>query len=445
VSDGTLAVIVMAGGLGTRMRSETPKHLHAILGRRMVDWVVGAALELGVEPVVVVASPSTAAFFDGVDVAVQEQALGTGDAVRSARAALEGRADDVLVLSGDTPLLTAGLLSDLVETHRRERAAGTILSAEPADPRLYGRVIRDGKGRVTRIAEATDATPEELGVREINSSIYVFRAADLWPALDRLEPRNVQGELYLTDVVGILVDAGKTVAAHVAPDPVETDGVNTRGELAAAAAVLRDRINAAHMDAGVTIVDPATAWIDPSVSIEPDATIHPFVVLRGATAVATGAEIHPHVVAIDAEIGAGATVGPFCYLRPGTTLERRTKAGTFVEIKNARLGEGARVPHLSYIGDADVGEGSNVAAGNITANFPHRSGEPKGRTTIGRNVRTGIHNGFVAPVTVGDGAWIAAGSVITEDVPPGSLAVARQRQVNKENYVERHDKRRGNG
>jgi bifunctional UDP-N-acetylglucosamine pyrophosphorylase / glucosamine-1-phosphate N-acetyltransferase len=442
VSDGTLAVIVMAGGLGTRMRSDTPKHLHEILGRRMVDWVLETARELDVEPLIVVASPATADLFEGVEVAVQEQPLGTGDAVRSARAALEGRAGEVLVLSGDTPLLTAALLRDLVDTHRHAGAAATILSAEPADPRLYGRVIRDDAGAVVRVAEGTDATPEELAVREINSSIYAFRADELWPALDRLEPRNVQGELYLTDAIGILAADGKTVTAHVAPDPAETDGVNTRGELASAAALLRDRINADHMDAGVTIVDPATAWIEPTVVLEPDVTIHPFTVLRGSTTVRSGAEIHPHVVAIDAEIGPEASVGPFCYVRPGSVLERGTKAGTFVEIKNSRLGEGAKVPHLSYIGDADVGEGSNVAAGNITANFPHRPGEPKGRTTIGRNVRTGIHNGFVAPVTVGDGAWIAAGSVITKDVPPGSLAVARERQINKEGYVERDEKQR---
>ncbi len=441
MTDTNLAAVVMAAGLGTRMRSETPKHLHPILGRRMVDWVLATAGELEAEPLVVVAAPASADAFDGLDVAVQEQPLGTGDAVRSARRALAGIAGDVLVLSGDTPLLTAGLLRDLVETHRREGAAATVLSFEPDDPRRYGRVIRDGDGHVADIVEAGDATPEQLSVREVNSSIYVFRAEKLWPLLDRLEPHNAQGELYLTDTIRLLVDGGETVAAHVAPDPRETDGVNTRAELAAAAAALRDRINEAHLLAGVTIVDPQSTWIDPTVELEPDVTIQPFTVLRGSTLVRSGAELHSHTVAIDAEIGHDATVGPFCYLRPGTVLERGTKAGTFVEIKNARVGAGAKVPHLSYIGDADVGEGANVAAGNITANFPHRPGEPKGRTTIGRNVRTGIHNGFVAPVTIGDDAWIAAGSLITKDVPPGALAVARQRQVNKEGYVERH----GNG
>jgi bifunctional UDP-N-acetylglucosamine pyrophosphorylase/glucosamine-1-phosphate N-acetyltransferase len=427
----------MAAGLGTRMRSETPKHLHPILGRRMVDWVLGTATELGADPLVVVASPATAGALGDVEVVVQERPLGTGDAVRVTRGALEGRASDVVVLSGDTPLLTAGLLQELVATHRRERASATVLSFEPRDPRRYGRVIRDEQGRLAAIVEAGDATPEQLEVREVNSSIYVFQAEQLWPVLELLEPHNVQGELYLTDTIALLVAAGHSVAVHCAPDPREAEGVNTRAELAAAAAVLRDRINERHMDAGVTIVDPATTWVEPTVELEPDVTIQPFTVLRGATRVRSGAEIHPHTVAIDAEIGAGAIVGPFCYLRPGTVLGDGAKAGTFVEIKNSRVGTGAKIPHLSYIGDADVGEGANVAAGNITANFPHRPGLPKGRTTIGRNVRTGIHNGFVAPVDIGDDAWIAAGSVITKNVPPGALAVARERQINKEGFVER--------
>jgi bifunctional UDP-N-acetylglucosamine pyrophosphorylase/glucosamine-1-phosphate N-acetyltransferase len=291
---------------------------------------------------------------------------------------------------------------------------------------------------VLRVAEGSDATPEERAIREVNTSIYVFRAEDLWPALDRLEPHNVQGELYLTDAIGIIAGDGKRVAAYTAPDARETDGVNTRAELAAAAALLRDRINEAHMLNGVTIVDPATAWIEPTVALEPDVTIHPFVVLRGETRVATGAEIHPQTVAVDAEIGPGASVGPFCYLRPGTVLGAGSKAGTFVEIKNSRIGARTKVPHLSYIGDAEIGEDTNVGAGAITANFPHRPGRPKGRTTIGSNVRTGIHNGFVAPVQIGDGAWIAAGSVITKNVPAGALGIARPRQENKEGYAARN-------
>ena len=427
----TLGAVVMAAGLGTRMHSATPKHLHPLLGRRLVEWVLAAARELDADPVVVVAAPATADAFDGLEVAIQEQPRGTGDAVRSARSALEGRADDVLVLSGDTPLLTPALLGELVGVHRRERASATVLSFEPEHPGSYGRVIRDGNGGLRAIVEARDASPEELEVREVNSSIYVFRSETLWPVLERLTPQNAQGELYLTDSVALLVEDGGRVAVHKGGDPVETEGVNTRAELAVAGAALRDRVNEAHMLAGVTIVDPRTTWIDADSVLEPDAVIHPFTMIRGASHVAGRAEVGPHAVLVDAVVGEGAVVGPFCYLRPGTVLEAGAKAGTFVEIKNSRIGERTKVPHLSYLGDADVGEDTNIAAGNITVNLEHRTGT-KHRTTIGRNVRTGVDNAFVAPVEIGDDAWIAAGSVITEDVPPGALAIARATQVNKE-------------
>jgi bifunctional UDP-N-acetylglucosamine pyrophosphorylase / glucosamine-1-phosphate N-acetyltransferase len=438
MSDLPIGAVVMAAGLGTRMRSALPKHLHEILGRRMVDWVLVAAREAGADPLVVVVSPQRQGEFEGLEVAVQAEPLGTGDAVRSARDALEGRSEDVLVLSGDTPLLTSELLRELVSTHRSQGAAATVLTFVPADVRSYGRVVRNEGGHVLAIVEAVDASEAELAIDEVNSSIYVFRSALLWPALERLEPHNAQGELYLTDAVRLLVEAGETVAAHLAPDPRDTEGVNTRAELAAAAAALRDRINEAHMLAGVTIVDPGTTWIEPSVDVEPDATIDPFVVLRGRTRVRGGAAILSHPVAVDAEVGAGATVGPFCYLRPGTVLDADSKAGTFVEIKNSRIGPRTKVPHLSYIGDAEIGEDTNVGAGAITANFPHRADRPKGVTKIGKNVRTGIQNGFVAPVEIGDGAWIAAGTVITKDVPADALAVARTRQENKEGYAARH-------
>jgi bifunctional UDP-N-acetylglucosamine pyrophosphorylase/glucosamine-1-phosphate N-acetyltransferase len=421
------------------MKSALPKHFHPILGRRMVDWVIETGRETGADPIVVVASPAARDEFaaSGVTVAIQDPPLGTGDAVRSAREALSAYDGDVLVLSGDTPLLTAELLHELVATHRREDVAATILSAEPPDPRLYGRIVRDGNGAVLRIVEGTDASPDEQQIREINSSIYVFRSDALWPALEQLQPKNVQGELYLTDVIEILVAGGSRVAAHLAADFRQTDGVNTRVELAQAAAMLRDRINETHMLAGVTLVDPATTWIEPTVELESDVTIHPFTILRGATLVSTGAEIHPHTVAIDARIGRSASVGPFCYLRPGTVLGDSSKAGTYVEIKNSRIGDRTKVPHLSYLGDADVGDDSNVGAGAITANLGHKPGVPKSRTQIGSNVRTGIHNGFVAPVEVGDGAWIAAGSVITKDVPADALGIARPRQENKEGYAAR--------
>jgi bifunctional UDP-N-acetylglucosamine pyrophosphorylase/glucosamine-1-phosphate N-acetyltransferase len=413
------------------MRSATAKHLHPLLGRRMVDWVLALAGEVGAAPVVVVASPETAEAFDGVEVAVQADPRGTGDAVRCAREAA-GDAAEVLVIPGDHPLLTAALLTGLLDAHRAAGAAATVLSFVPADARSYGRIVRDEGGRLLRIVEASDATEAELALREVNSSIYLFRGERLWPALERLEPKNAQGELYLTDVLALLVEAGDEVAVHVADDPADVDGVNTRADLASAAAVLRDRINLAHMLAGVTIVDPATTWIEAGVAIEADAVVHPFTVLRGSTRIAAGAEVGPHAVVVDSSIGPDVLVGPFCYLRPGTVLEAGAKAGTFVEIKNSNIGARTKVPHLSYIGDADIGEGSNVGAGTITVNLDHRPGKGKSRTTIGSNVRTGVDNAFVAPVTVGDDAWIAAGSVITEDVPPNALAIARARQVNKE-------------
>jgi len=379
------------------MRSAVPKHLHPVLGRRMVDWVLDAAVRVGADPIVVVAAPQTRDDFAGFEVAVQETPLGTGDAVRASRAGLEGRSRDVLVLSGDAVLVTPDDLRELLATHRGTGAAATVLGVEYPDARHYGRLVRDADGRLERIVEARDATPAELELREANSSIYVFRADALWPTLDRIEAKNAQGELYLTDAIGLLVDAGETVAVHVAPEPFEA-GVNTRAELAEAAGVLRDRINLAHMLEGVTIVDPSSTWIEPDVVIEADVTIHPFVVLRGSTSVATGAEIQAHTVAVDARIGSGASVGPFCYLRPGTVLDSETKAGTFVEIKNAIIGPRTKVPHLSYIGDAEIGEDTNIGAGAITANFAHKPGQPKRRTRIGKNVRTGINNAFVAPV-----------------------------------------------
>jgi len=420
------------------MRSQTPKHLHPLLGRRLVDWVADAARSLDPDPLVIVTSPDSADAFDGVAVAVQDEPLGTGHALLASRPSLDGYQGDIVVLAGDTPLLRTETLAGLLETHRVSGAAATVLTFDREDPATYGRIVRGGDGSVRAIVEATDVGEELSGITEVNSSIYVFDAAKLWPALERVDSSNAQGELYLTDAVRLLAEDGAHVAAHEATAE-EAEGVNTRVELAAAAAELRDRINEQHMLAGVTIVDPATTWIEPSVELEEDSTIHPFTVLRGRTRVAAGAEVGPHAVAIDAEIGPRVLVGPFCYLRPGTVLEANAKAGTFVEIKNSRIGARTKVPHLSYIGDAEIGEDTNVAAGNITVNFPHEPGKPKSRTTIGDNVRTGVQNAFVAPVEVGKGAWIAAGSVITKDVPPGALAVARARQENKEGYATRGD------
>jgi bifunctional UDP-N-acetylglucosamine pyrophosphorylase / glucosamine-1-phosphate N-acetyltransferase len=422
-----LAAVVMAAGIGTRMKSATPKHLHPLLGRRMVDWVIGAARGAGAERLVVVASPQTADLLDDVEVAVQEEPLGTGDAVRCAKSALEGFGGDVLVLNGDVPALRTETIRALVDAHRAAGAAATVLSFEPADAGAYGRIVRDADGRLDRIVEAGDASPEELAIREVNSGIYVFRAERLWPALERLDAHNAQGELYVTDTLGLLVAEGESCAVQIAEDPLEAEGVNTRAELALAAGSLRDRINEEHMLAGVTIVDPATTWIEAGVEIEPDVVVHPFTVIRSGVRIEGGVE-----------------VGPFAYVRAVSVIGEGAKIGTFVEVKNAAVGAGAKIPHLSYIGDAEVGEGTNVAAGNITANFPHVPDEPKGRTKIGRNVRTGVDTVFDAPVEIGDDVWIAAGSVITDDVPPGSLAGFPPRQTTKEGWVyENHGKSDG--
>jgi len=419
-----LAAVVMAAGIGTRMKSATPKHLHPLLGRRMVDWVVDTARDAGVERIVVVASPQTSDVLEGVEVAVQEEPLGTGDAVRCARAALDGFDGDILVLNGDVPALRPGTLRELVETHRAAAAAATVLSFEPAEPGAYGRIVRDSKGRLARIVEAVDASADELEIREVNSGIYAFRADKLWPTLERLDARNAQGELYVTDTLGLLAADREPCAVQLAADPLEAEGVNTRAELALAAASLRDRINEAHMLAGVTIVDPGSTWIEAGVEIEPDVVVHPYTVVRGGVRIESGAEI-----------------GPFAYVRPVTVVGEAAKIGAFVEVKNAAVGAGAKIPHLSYVGDAEVGEGTNVGAGNITANFKHAPGEPKARTKIGSNVRTGVDTVFDAPVEIGDDAWIAAGSVITDDVPPGSLAGFAPRQETKEGWVyEKHGK-----
>jgi bifunctional UDP-N-acetylglucosamine pyrophosphorylase / glucosamine-1-phosphate N-acetyltransferase len=413
-----VTAVVMAAGLGTRMKSATPKHLHPLLGRRLVDWVVQAAKDAGVKRVVVVTSPDAADAFPAEEVAVQHEPLGTGDAVRVARPALEAAGGDVLVLNGDVPALRGETIAALLETHRRENAAGTVLSFEPADVRSYGRIVRDGDGQLARIVEAKDATAAELELREVNSGIYAFAAEQLWPLLDRLEPKNAQGELYVTDTLGLLVADGEPVAVHKAEPAWEVEGINTRVELAFVAGKLRDRINERHMLDGVTIVDPESTWIEAGVELAQDVTIHPYTVIR------TGVRIE-----------SGAEVGPFAYVRAGTTLGQAGKIGTFVEVKNARVGARTKIPHLSYIGDAEIGEDTNIAAGNVTANFKHEPGQPKAKTTIGSNVRTGVDNTFDAPVNIGDDAWIAPGAVITDDVPPGALAGFAPRQETKEGWV----------
>ena len=318
----SLAAVVMAAGLGTRMRSERPKHLHPLLGQRLLDWSIAPVLPLGPDPLVVVSSPATEAELEGTlpagaTLAVQHEPKGTGDAVAAAYSALEGFDGDVFVLDGAAPLLTTELLEALLDEHRRAQAAVTVLSIEPDEPLPYGRILRDENGALRAIVEEKDASPEERAIRELNTSIYVFRAADLWPALDALDPANAQGELYLTDAVRHVVEAGRGAAVYCAPVAEMGLGVNTRAELAEAASELRRRIVEEHMAAGVAIVDPSTTWIDPDVVIEPQAVIQPFTVLQGKTVVSVGAQVGPHAVVVDSEVGAGEVVPPFTHLRGG--------------------------------------------------------------------------------------------------------------------------------
>ena len=422
------------------MRSSLPKVLHPACGRPLLEWVLDAVAPLGAEPTLVVVPPDAPQIAEllpeSASAVVQPEPRGTGDAVRCAAETLAGFEGDVLVVYADTALLEPEPLTELLAARRDAGAAAAVLTIERDDRTGadFGRIVRGADGSVQRIVELRDATPAERELTEVNSGIYAFDAAHLWTSLGRLTADNDQGELYLTDVIGLLVEAGEIVVAHRHPDARIAHGVNTRVDLAEATSVLRERINTGHMLAGVTIVDPASTFIEANVTIEPDAQIQPFTVLRGATAVRSGAVVGPHAVVVDSEIGEEALVGPFCYLRPGTRLGPRAKAGTFVEMKNSSLGEGAKVPHLSYIGDAEIGQGSNIGAGAITANYDGRS---KNRTIIGRDVRTSCDNVFVAPVTIGDGAWTGAGSTITDDIPPEALGIARAKQTNIEGYARR--------
>jgi bifunctional UDP-N-acetylglucosamine pyrophosphorylase/glucosamine-1-phosphate N-acetyltransferase len=443
----------MAAGEGTRMRSSTPKMLHPVCGRAMVAWPILAAREAGAGRVAAIVSPGrdiSAGLPAGVETVEQPQPDGTGGAIRAALPLIEA-AETVLVLSGDVPLISTTTIAALLGAHASSGAAATMLTIELDDPGAYGRVVRTDSGEVEKVVEAKaagDADPAQLAIREINAGTYAFDAAPLAVALAGLSNDNAQGEYYLPDVFTSLRAGGLTVAAHLADDLGVTMGINNRVDLAAVEAEARRRLLTVHMLAGVTIVDPASTWIDADVEIGKDARIEPGTSLRGATAVGTGATVGPHTTAIDTEIGTeatvlrshldtckvgdGASVGPFAYLRPGTVLDAGSKAGTFVEIKNSHIGKGAKVPHLSYVGDADIGPGSNLGAGTITANY---DGFTKNRTTVGRDVRIGVDTMLIAPVEVGDSAYTGAGAVIKDDVPEGALAVSENAQRNIDGYA----------
>jgi bifunctional UDP-N-acetylglucosamine pyrophosphorylase/glucosamine-1-phosphate N-acetyltransferase len=443
-------VVILAAGEGTRMRSSTPKVLHDLCGRPLVEWPIEAAQAAGAGTIIVVDGPNgvlDGRLPKGVERAVQAEPNGTGDAVRAAAPLIDPESV-VVILMGDVPLITPEFIAELVNAHAQSAVQGTMATMILDDPTGYGRVVRSQDGLVLKVAETKvegDASAADLAVKEVNTGIFCFDGGALLYALERLQADNAQGEYYLPDVLPILRDGGFAVDDHAI-----TLGVNDRADLAKVREHAQRRILDALMRTGVDVISPASTTVDVNVVVGEDTVIEPGCCLRGATEIGSDSRIGPHSTLLDSTVGDGSTVrhaflqeatvgngcsvGPFAYLRPQATLRDGAKAGTFVEIKNSEIGEGAKVPHLSYIGDADVGARSNIGAGAITANY---DGRAKHRTTIGKDVRISVDNAFVAPVTIGDGAYTGAGSVITDDVPPGALGIARERQTNVEGYAER--------
>jgi bifunctional UDP-N-acetylglucosamine pyrophosphorylase / glucosamine-1-phosphate N-acetyltransferase len=455
VPDRPAAVIVLAAGGGTRMKSDTPKVLHSIGGRTLLAHALKAAAALDPDNVVVVVGSDGDSVADHartvvpeVVVALQPSPLGTGDAVRTALDSLPEVAGPVLVTYGDVPLQTADSLRDLVRRHADDGNAVTVLTANVFDPFGYGRIVRDATEAVVAIVEEKDASEEQRSIHEINSGIAVFDAAVLRESLGKIGSDNAAGEVYLTDTVAVAYDAGNRVGAVETDDGWQTEGANTREQLANLGAELNRRTLRHWMSEGVEVIDPATTWVDVTVELAPDVTLKPGVQLHGTTKVDRGAVIGPDTTLSDVVVGVGATVvrthgsgavigpganvGPFAYLRPGTVLGDRGKIGTFVETKNAEIGPGAKVPHLSYVGDAEIGEQTNIGAGTIFANY---DGVEKHRTVVGKHVRSGSDNTFVAPVEIGDGAATGAGTVVRRDVPPGALAVSTGPQRHIDGWV----------
>jgi bifunctional UDP-N-acetylglucosamine pyrophosphorylase/glucosamine-1-phosphate N-acetyltransferase len=450
-------VVVLAAGEGKRMKSATPKVLHPLLGRTLLGHVLAAAVASAAERTIVVVGHKAeqveahlAEVAPGATPVLQAEQRGTGHAVRIALEAAPEVVGTVVVLNGDVPLLRPETLELLLGEHESRGRGATVLAAEVAEPAGLGRIVRDGAGNLERIVEERDASASERAIREVNAGIYAFEAAALREALSKLSTDNEQGEEYLTDVFALLASAGGTVGVCVAPDAVETLGCNDRAELARLRALLRDRVNDAWMRAGVSILDPSTTWIDVTATLSPDAEIDQNTQLLGATRVGAGAIVGPDTTLIDttvdegavvlrthaigAEIGPEATVGPFSYLRPGSKLGRKAKVGGFVETKNSELGDGAKVPHLSYVGDASIGAKANIGAGTIVANY---DGLRKSRTTIGEAAFVGSDTVLIAPVEIGPGAYVGAGSAIDKDVPAGHLGVTRAPQRNIEGWTER--------
>ncbi|PMR59825.1 bifunctional UDP-N-acetylglucosamine diphosphorylase/glucosamine-1-phosphate N-acetyltransferase GlmU [Verrucosispora sp. ts21] len=450
-------VVVLAAGEGKRMKSSLPKVLHPLLGRTLLGHVLSAAEPLAAQRTMVVvghgADQVRAHLAEVAPEAVavhQAEQLGTGHAVRIALEAAPEATGTVVVLNGDVPLLRPETVAALVAAHEGERAAATVLAAEVPDPTGLGRIVRDAAGRLEQIVEQRDATADQLAIREINAGIYAFDAARLRDVLGKLSTDNDQGEEYLTDVFGLLGSAGEPVAVHLAGDHTETLGCNDRVELAGLRRLLRDRVNERWMRAGVSLLDPATTWIDVTVALDRDAVVDQNTQLRGGSVVGSGAVVGPDVTLIDtvvhagatvlrshaigAEVGPGASVGPYAYLRPDARLAEKSKVGTFVEVKNSELGAGAKVPHLSYVGDATIGARANIGAATIFVNY---DGVNKSRTVVGEGAFVGCDTNLIAPVEVGAGAYVAAGSAISTDVPPGALGVTRAPQRNIEGWVAR--------
>lgn len=458
VAKAPSAVIVLAAGAGTRMKSETPKVMHPIGGRSMVEHAIAAAQDLRPQRLAVVVrhqrdkvAAHVTAFDPSITIVDQDDVPGTGRAVEVGLLGLDESATvegTVVVTYGDVPLLRSETLKELIAVHELDGNAVTVLTTNIADPGAYGRIVRNAAGEVTAIVEAKDATDEQLAITEINSGIYAFDAAVLRDSLKQVTTDNSQGEKYITDVLEIARNAGHRTSALAIEDRWEVEGANDRVQLAQLGRKLNDRLLEMHMRNGVTIVDPATTWVDVTVTIENDVTVLPGVQLQGTTSIATGSTVGPDSTLKNITIGAGviierthgsesvidagATVGPFAYLRPGTHLHEDGKIGTFVETKNAEIGKGSKVPHLSYAGDVTIGENSNIGAASIFVNY---DGVNKHRSTVGNNVRMGSDNMYVAPVTIGDGAYSGAGTVIRQDVPAGALAINEAPQRNIEGWV----------
>ncbi|PTX55236.1 UDP-N-acetylglucosamine pyrophosphorylase /glucosamine-1-phosphate N-acetyltransferase [Melghirimyces profundicolus] len=447
-----LFAVVLAAGKGTRMKSKVHKVLHPVCGKPIIDHIVDTLSELEVrEKVVIVGHDAEAVenhLGERVSFARQKEQLGTAHAVMQAESHLSGETGVTLVLNGDHPLFTKETLEGLIRHHRESGAAATILTAEMTDPTGYGRVIRKEDGSVDRVVEHKDASEEERRVREVNTGTFCFDNRLLWKALSRVDNDNAQGEYYLPDVIPVLKGEGHRIAASRMTDPAEAKGINNRVQLAEAEKELRRRILHRHMMNGVTITDPDQTYIEPDVEIGADTIIHPGTILRGNTRIGSDCVIGPqadltgvetadgvhirYAVLQECFVGRGATVGPYTYIRPGSTLEERSKVGAFAEVKNTRLGAGSKVPHLSYAGDADIGENVNFSCGAITVNY---DGRQKYRTTVEDGAFIGCNVNLVAPVTVRKGAYVAAGSTVTDDVPEEALAIARQRQTNKPEYA----------